>query len=129
NYTELLEQRCKGQVDEVSKKYMASLIGGSTRMISLIHDLLSYSRISHDELVLEVVDMDAAVREAISNLEILIRESGAAVSSDPLPAVTANQGQMEELFQNLISNAIKFHGSEPPQVHISAQRIGRAWKF
>jgi signal transduction histidine kinase len=129
NYAELLERRCKDQVDDVSKKYMATIIGGSTRMISLIHDLLSYSRISQDELVLTTVDMNSVVQQVISDLEVPIQESGAAISSDPLPTVRANPGQMEELFQNLISNAIKFRRPDPAQIHISAQRRSKVWKF
>ena len=76
-----------------------------------------------------MVEVDAALKVALSNLQVTIDDSRAKVTSDPLPLVNADSGQLAQLFQNLIGNAIKFRGKEPPRVHVSAERRAKEWEF
>jgi len=76
---------------------------------------------------LQPVDMQTAVDAAVENLQVAIDESGAVVTSDSLPTVTANASQMTQLFQNLIGNAIKFSGDRRPEIRIRARREDRRW--
>jgi chemotaxis family two-component system sensor kinase Cph1 len=75
------------------------------------------------------VDCNRIVDEALTNLQAMVNESQAVVTHDPLPTVKADEGQLRQLFQNLIGNAIKFHGEQPPLVHLSAERREREWLF
>ena len=98
-------------------------------MQRLINDLLAYSRVSTRGKGFEPTDCEAVLSQVLSNLQVAIEESGAAVTHDPLPVVMADDLQLAQLFQNLIANAIKFHGEEQPLVHVSAEQDGREWVF
>jgi hypothetical protein len=98
-------------------------------MQRLINDLLAYSRVSTRGKAPEPADCCSALGEARVNLSAAIEESQAVIANDDLPTVMADQTQLVQLFQNLIGNAIKFRGSEPPRVHISAERKGKEWVF
>jgi light-regulated signal transduction histidine kinase (bacteriophytochrome) len=98
-------------------------------MHSLINDLLTYSRVGTRGKPLEPTDCEAVFDQSVSNLKVAVEESGARVTHDSLPTVMADSSQLEELFQNLIGNAIKFHGEEPPRVHVSVRPDGNQWVF
>ena len=98
-------------------------------MWKLINDLLTYSRVGMRGKELEPTDSETVLRQSLNNLKVAIEETGAVVTHDPLPAVMADHSQLGQLFQNLIGNAIKFQGTEPPRVHISASRNGGGWTF
>ena len=104
-------------------EYIDQASEGAKRMQTLIEDLLAYSRVGTRGGAFKTVDARAALGEAVANVQTAIRESGAIITSDPLPAVRADATQLTQLFQNLISNAIKFHGRNRPEIHISARRI------
>jgi len=104
-------------------------VDGANRMQILINDLLQYSRVGTRGKPFSPTDMDAVVEAARANLRVAIEESGAEVSADSLPTVMGDQSQLVQLFQNLISNAIKFHGGETPRVHVGAERRGGDWIF
>jgi signal transduction histidine kinase len=127
SYVELLARRYRGHIDPNADKFIGYITEGVDRMRGLIGDLLAYSRVGKTTGSREPTDLSAVAREALSNLETTIKESGAEVICDPLPTVRANQSQMLQLFQNLIGNAIKFRGSDPPRVRLSAQRKEREW--
>lgn len=122
SYVQLLERRLQGFDDERAKKYMHFISDGTTRMQRLIEDLLSYSRVGSRGQELVPVDTEAAVRKALDQLSLRIDESKAEVTVEPLPRVLADEGQLERLFQNLVSNAVKYRRPEvDPRITI---RVG-----
>ncbi|MFA5353593.1 MAG: ATP-binding protein [Thermodesulfovibrionales bacterium] len=123
SFTELLEKRYKGQLDEKADRYIYYIVEGTKRMNTLIHDLLIYSRVGRESKGFAPTDCNALLARVLEDLSLVIRESGAKVTSDQLPSVLSDDIQLGQVFQNLISNAIKFHGQEPPRVHVSAVAI------
>ncbi|MBW3584180.1 MAG: PAS domain S-box protein [Euryarchaeota archaeon] len=122
SYVQLLERRLEGFDDERAKKYMHFIADGTARMQSLIEDLLSYSRVGSRGRDLVPVDTEASVRRALDQLSLRIEESAAEVTVEPLPRVMADEGQLERLFQNVISNAVKYRRPEvEPRIKI---RVG-----
>jgi light-regulated signal transduction histidine kinase (bacteriophytochrome)/HAMP domain-containing protein len=129
SYVQLLERRYKNKLDKDANEFIDFAVDGATRMHSLINDLLTYSRVGTRGKTLEPTDCEAVFDQSVSNLKVAVEESGARVTHDSLPTVMADSSQLEELFQNLIGNAIKFRGEEPPRVHISASSNGNLWVF
>ncbi|MHB1318787.1 MAG: sensor histidine kinase, partial [Anaerolineae bacterium] len=129
SYTQLLGQRYADQLDDRAREYMAYAVDGAVRMQQLINDLLSYSRIQSQGKKPDPVDSHAALGEAVKNLLMATRESQAIVTNDDLPTVRADSAQLTMVFQNLISNAIKFRGPSLPAVHVSARDLGDEWQF
>ena len=129
SYTQLLGQRYEGQLDEKAKKYIDYAVDGAVRMQRLINDLLTYSRVGTRGKPLEPTDAHAVLGEAVVNLAAAIEESGAMITNDDLPTVRTDASQLVQVFQNLLANAIKFRGAEPPRVHVSARDQGREWVF
>jgi light-regulated signal transduction histidine kinase (bacteriophytochrome) len=129
SYTQLLAQRYEGQLDEKAKKYIDYAVDGAVRMQRLINDLLTYSRVSTRGKPLEPIDASSVLGETIGNLYAAIQESRAIVTNDDLPTVRADAGQLLQVFQNLIANAIKFHGTDSPRIHVSARDAGHEWIF
>jgi signal transduction histidine kinase len=128
-YTRLLGERYRGKLDEQADKYIDYAVDGAKRMQTLIQDLLTFSRVGRTESDVMLADGNAVVEQALLNLESAIRESGAVVSSDRLPVFMANNSLLIQLFQNLIANAIKFRGSEPPLIRIVAEKHSDQWVF
>jgi len=131
SFSELLASRNEGRLDDDSRTYVRFIVGGATRMRELLDGLLAYSRasVSASRGAPGRADCETALTRALENLRLAMRESGASVTHDPLPAVKADALQVSTLFQNLIGNAIKFRRHEPPSVHIGAQRRGEAIVF
>jgi len=129
SYTQLLAQKYEGQLDEKAKKYIDYAVDGAVRMQGLINDLLAYSRVNTQGGTLETVDSHLALGEALSNLSAAIQENGALVINDDLPIVQADASQLMLVFQNLIGNAIKFRGANPPRIQVSASDLGNEWRF
>jgi len=127
SYTDLLVKRYQGQLDEKADKYIAYITDGAVRMQTLITDLLTYSRVGRGEISLEPTDLGAVLNRTLSDLSNVIRESNALITTDPLPTVKANPTQMGQLLQNLIANAIKFHGQQLPHVQIRAVLHDQLW--
>jgi light-regulated signal transduction histidine kinase (bacteriophytochrome) len=101
-------------------------------MQGLIQDLLAYSRAgtNRNRQALEKVSAEDALETALMNLRIAIENSGAVITHDSLPAVTTDETQLTQVFQDLVRNAIKYHGAEAPRVHVSATRNGgNEWIF
>jgi signal transduction histidine kinase len=128
-YTQLLAERYRGKLDENADKFIGYAIEGAQRMQVLIQDLLAFSRVGRNGPASGSIDCNAAIQEVVQTLASTIRESGATVSYAELPAVWGDRTQVAQLFQNLIGNAIKFHGSEPPVVAVLAEKAGRQWQF
>ncbi len=110
-YTQLLAERYRGKLDGDADKYIHYAVDGALRMQALIQDVLAYSRAGRQVAELDSTDCNVLVDVAAENLEAAIRESRAKVSHDSLPAILADRSQLLQVFQNLIGNAIKFHGA------------------
>lgn len=129
SYVQLLAQRYQGQLDTKADQYIAYAVDGATRMQALINDLLAFSRVNLQEQELVLIQSEQSLAHAQANLSATIAEQHASVTHDPLPSVRGNAGLLTQLFQNLIGNAIKFHGADPPRVHISVARHATEWVF
>ena len=128
-YTQLLAERYRGKLDADADKFIGYAVEGAVRMQTLIQDLLSFSRVGHNGSSGKATDCNRVVEAAMLNLKAAIEESGAVVSHDWLPIVSAEQAQLIQVFQNLIGNAIKFRGKEPMAIRISALRQEEQWAF
>ena len=129
SYTQLLAERYGEQLDDKAKKFIEYAVDGAVRMQRLILDLLTLSRVTTRGSKIQLVDSNVALGMAIASLGESIRESNALVTNDELPQVMADQTQLAQVFQNLISNAIKFRDANPPLIHISARADGPNWLF
>ncbi len=129
SFTTLLERRYKGKLDADADEFIAHAVNGAKRMQVLINDLLRYSRVTTQERPIQPADSAAALNRALANLKIAMEETGTQVTRDSLPGINADPTQLTRLFQNLISNAIKFRRSEPPRIHVSAWQEQQKWIF
>jgi PAS domain S-box-containing protein len=129
SYVQLLAQRYNGKLDSDADEFISFATDGASRMRKLINDLLTYSRVKTQGKALEPTDCETVLNESLDNLKMAIEENSALVTHDSLPTVMADNPQLVELFQNLIGNAIKFRGNEPPRIHVSAGRNGSGWIF
>ena len=131
-YTKLLRAEYLPELDSTAQEYMNFVINGTKRMQGLIEDLLTYSRVNTYEQVFSTVDCNSVVQEAITNLQTSIEESGAEIIYQNLPCLTADRSQLVQLFQNLLSNGIKFrHWDIAPKIIIQAKFLSdtRQWLF
>jgi signal transduction histidine kinase len=129
SYTQLLARRYQGKLDADADDFIAYVVDGTARMQALINDILSYSRIGTRGKSFEPTDCELVFAHVLANLKLAIDESGAVVTHDPLPTLSADRTQLTQLFQNLIGNAIKFRGVEQPRVHVAVERQGTEWLF
>jgi PAS domain S-box-containing protein len=129
-FTQLLADRYGKKLDGEANEFMNFVISAARRMQLLITDLLSYSRsVHHEDVPLKEVSLNDAVDLAAHNLQLAIEESGAVLETGRLPAVYADKVQMIQLFQNLISNAIKYKSKDSPRIQIAAEQNGEEWVF
>lgn len=129
SYTQLLARRYKGKLDSDADEFIAYAVDGVIRMQGLINDLLAYSRAGKMSKEFEPTDCNAVFDRTLINLQAAMEESGAQVTRDSLPTLMADDLQLGQVFKNLIGNAIKFRGTDPPRVHVSAKRNGTEWVF
>jgi light-regulated signal transduction histidine kinase (bacteriophytochrome) len=123
-YTQLLARRYLGRLDESADQFISYATEAARRMTQLIDDLLTYSRIDSETRKFEQVDTESIVDRAIYNLHEAIQSSGAIITRDPLPPVHGVDFLLLQMFQNLLSNSIKFRKDEPPRIHISCRESG-----
>jgi signal transduction histidine kinase len=128
-YTQLLAERYRGKLDEKADKYIHYAVDGAQRMQALIQDLLAFSRVGRQGLALKSTDCNTVLENATKNLQAAIEESGATITHDPLPVLIADATQLQQLFQNLIGNGIKFRGSHKPVIEICVEPKGQEWIF
>ncbi len=129
SFTQLIEKRYKGKLDKDADEFIGFVVDGATRMQEMINDLLTYSRVGRRGEPFRPTDCESVLGRVLANLKMAVEENKAAVTHDTLPTVMADASQMVQLFQNLISNAIKFKREEPPRVHVSAEQKGKEWFF
>jgi len=123
SYLQLIERRYKGQLDSDAEEFIGFAVDGAKRMKGLILDLLSYSRVGTRGTAFLPTDMEQILTIVLSNLETSIAEAHAQISHDKLPTILADSGQMSQLLQNLIGNALHYRSPErPPEIHLSASR-------
>ena len=122
-FSNLMMEREKN-LSEEAKRYLSKIIDSSGRMKTLIIDILNYSRLSANNLELAPTDLTALVQDLKEDFELIIHEKGAVVTIQNLPVIAANKGQIRQVFQNIISNALKFSkATEQPVITIGAKRL------
>ena len=129
NFSELLAKKYSNQLDSKADRYIHYVVDGAARMQTLIRDLLSFSRVGQVESKIEPMNLESALSEALSTLDISIQESKAEITFDSLPEVNVNPGQITQLFQNLIANAIRYRSEEKPRIKISAEQQNSHWQI
>jgi PAS domain S-box-containing protein len=129
SYTELLAERYVGQLDTAADKYIQYAVEGARRMQHLVGDLLAYSRVGTEGKPFVPTDTRQVLKTVLENLQRTILETGAQIVFDEMPTIKADATQLCQLFQNLISNAVKFRADRPPHVRIEARKAGDEWEF
>lgn len=129
SFCQLLQRRYGGKLDERADQYIEFAVDGAKRMQGLINDLLAFSRVGRITRERTLVDLDDVVRHIVDSFSERIEETNAVIVAGDLPSVRGEATLLSAVFQNLISNALKFRGSADPVVTIEAERDGDLWKF
>jgi two-component system, chemotaxis family, CheB/CheR fusion protein len=129
NYLELLKRKHQDDLGEETEQYITFVLSAADRMRGLLRDLLGYAHLLRTDVRTGPVSMEAALSATMLNLQLAIQQSGAKITWDSLPTVYADEHQIVQLLQNLIGNAIKYRGPEPPDIHIAAREAGPEWVF
>lgn len=120
SYLQLLERRYADDLDDTAREFIEYAVDGAQRMKGLINSLLHYSRIGRKEEEFRDVDLGGLIDEIASDLERRVEETDATITRDPLPSTYGVPDQLRRVFQNLIENALAYHGEAPPVVHVSS---------
>ncbi|MFX0136815.1 MAG: ATP-binding protein [Candidatus Hodarchaeota archaeon] len=129
SFSQLLEDKYKNIIDKDGKEFIHFITDGAKKMNTLIKDLLSYSRITTHAKPSKMNNLEEILKDALFNLQESIKESGAMITYDKMPILKVDKTQFIQLFQNLISNSIKFRRQEPPKIHIGVKNINDKWLF
>jgi len=129
SFSQLLEEKYQDKIDEDGKEFLYFITDGAKKMNNLIKDLLLYSRITTHAQPSTPNNLEIILKDALFNLHEAIKESGATITYDKLPILTVDKTQFLQLFQNFVSNAIKFRREEPPKIHIGAELVNNEWLF
>ena len=129
SYVQLLSRRYKGKMDSDADEFIDFAVDGATRMQGLINALLSYSRLGSRAKELAPTNLGSVFNDVMKNLKVVLEDSGAVITNDELPTVMGDNVQLSRLFQNLISNSIKFRGEDIPRIHLSVQQKDEQWVF
>ncbi len=129
-YSQLLRRKFQSSFDEEAHQYVDYVVNGAMRMNSFIEDLLAYSRVAHTgRSPAAPANLNEIAAWAVLNLRTVIQESGSTVTTGELPIVAGEPMLLMQVFQNLISNAIKYRGAEPPRIEINAQKQDDMWRI
>jgi light-regulated signal transduction histidine kinase (bacteriophytochrome) len=130
SYTQLLQRRYLSSLDTDGREFVGFIVEAVQRMEQLLADLLTYShQFRSAEDPLSLIDVEAVLQGVLLTLESEIRKSGAEISHDPLPQVMFDFGRLSQVFRQLVTNAIKFRGTDPPRIHISAKETDSETTF
>ncbi len=129
SFTQLLQNRYQDKLDDDANEFITYAVDGATRMQNLINDLLMFSRVGTRGKPLKTTDMNVVLEAVISIFRLAIEETNTTFTCDPLPVIIADQSQMIQLLQNLISNAIKFRSEEPLHIQVSGEVRTNEWVF
>ena len=125
----LIMSKHKGKFDPETEGWINHAVEGSQRMRSLINDLLVYARVESRGKALAKIDSNASLLQAKKDLSVVLEETQAEIVSDQLPRVLGDVGQLAQLFQNLLGNAVKFKGDKQPLININVKRQDNDWLF
>jgi PAS domain S-box-containing protein len=128
SFTHLLQKRVQTKLNEKEQEYITFIQESILHAQTLIKDLLEYSRIGKKKSW-EVVDLSFVLKEILGRMSIIVNTAVATITYDHLPTIKGNHLEMVQLFQNLISNAIKYRSAQPPQIHISVDAQSDQWLF
>ena len=129
-YAAMLRRKFGGKLGQTGDEYIEYTIEGAARMERLLGDLVAYTHASTiDEEATGAIDAEAILKRAVGNVEAAIRDSGASISHTALPQVRMHEFQLQQVFQNLIANSIRYRSSDVPRIHISAEQQGKEWLF
>ena len=128
SFTQLLAKRYSDKLDQDARDFISYAVDGATRMQILITDLLAFSRVGTQGKPLEPTDCDAVLNRVLIGLKLAVEERNTIIRRDPLPRVMSDPVQLGQLFQNILTNAMKFCGPNP-RIYISATQSGENWKF
>jgi signal transduction histidine kinase len=129
SYLQLIEQRFPERLDDEGREFIAYAVEGALRMKNLIHDLLAYSRVEYRTRNFSLIDMQRVLDNTRKLLDATIAEVDARITYDPLPQIVADEELMLQVFQNLVSNAMKYRSTRKPEIHISANYQDQHWVF
>ena len=128
--SQLLLKGYRGQLDSEAGTCVKFITDGTQRMRGLLADLLAYTQVTDTrQEIAALVDLNGAFQTALANCEARVKETGAIVSSDYLPTVLGQRTQFVQLFQNLISNGLKYRSEQPPRIQVSAERQNASWRI
>ena len=128
-YVQLLARKYEGRLDAEADEFISFTVEGVKRIQSFIQDVLSFSQATNPDTKYAQISCDAALATALFGLQRSIDEAGAVVTSEPLPTLIGNDMRLSMVFKNLIGNALKYRGTEPPRIHVGATRHGDEWLF
>ncbi|WP_049914506.1 PAS domain-containing sensor histidine kinase [Haloterrigena salina] len=129
SYLQLLESRYADRLDDDGEEFIEFAVDGADRMRQMIDGLLAYSRVDTQGEPFEPVDLDTVVDAVCEDLQMKIEETAAEIAVDSLPRVRGDESQLQQVFQNLLSNALEYSGDEPPRVEIAAERARSTWRI
>ncbi|WP_247001055.1 ATP-binding protein [Halosolutus gelatinilyticus] len=131
SYLQLIEDRYADALDEDGAEFIEFAANGADRMRAMIDGLLQYSRVDTSGDSLKATDLDAVFADVHQDLQVKIEEHDAEITAEGLPRIMGDAGQLRQLFQNLLDNAIEYSGDDPPRVHVSAEQTngGDEWSI
>ncbi len=129
NHVQLLSRRYRGQLDQDADEFLDFAIEGTSRLKSLISDLLEYSKVGTSNKEFASVEMELMFARVLETFQPVIDDCRGLITHDPLPVVMGDSEQMVQLLSNLIDNSVKFRGNEPPRIHVGARQLSEKWLF
>jgi light-regulated signal transduction histidine kinase (bacteriophytochrome) len=130
NFNQLLAEECGDTMGSQARQFISYSVEGALRIEALLKGLLEYWEVTGQQQdSLAQIDCGAVLAKSLLNLHAAIAESSAIVTSDPLPTVMAEEVLLTHVFQNLISNSIKYRSEEAPRIHVSAEKYPEGWLF
>ncbi len=129
-YGEMIQRKFGNKLGAQGDQYIGYIVEGAIRMERLLRGLRVFTQVSRlGETVTHDVDANDVLIESLANLSVAIQESGALITHGSLPSVCVQKFQLEQLFQNLVGNAIRYRSEKPPEIHVAAERNGSMWQF
>jgi PAS domain S-box-containing protein len=128
SYSQLFEKKYQAHLDEQARGIIQHTVQAAQRLETLLDDLLAYTQTAEETPdAVSPVDANTVLRNTLTIFETAIAESGAHIDSDPLPKLRVHEVHLQQVFQNLIGNSLKYRSDAPPRIHLSAQPLGGMW--